>query len=205
KLYRDEEDFVNKYPFVSYQFDLFQQCIKSLSRHNVFQGKHASVGERSMLGVFQEVLKNLNEFEAGSLVSFDLMFHGIVGTLRTEAQNAIILASNQLEQRNKLAVRILKALFLVKYFDSFKATTRNIQILLTADVNTNINEFHQQIEQALTLLEEETYIQRRGEIYEYLTNEEKDIEEEIKDLRVENDDISKYLGTVLFDGILKEN
>lgn len=205
KLYRDEEDFVNKYPFVSYQFDLFQQCIKSLSRHNVFQGKHASVGERSMLGVFQEVLKNLSEFETGNLVSFDLMFHGIVGTLRTEAQNAIILASNQLEHRNKLAVRILKALFLVKYFDSFKATPRNIQILLTKHVNTNINEFHQQIEQALTLLEEETYIQRRGEIYEYLTNEEKDIEEEIKDLRVENDDISKYLGTVFFDGILKEN
>lgn len=202
KLYQDQKDFVRKYPFVPYQFDLFQQCIKALSRHNVFQGKHASVGERSMLGVFQEVLKGLDHFTDGDLVSFDMMFRGIVGTLRTEVQNAIILASNQLGQRNPLAVQILKTLFLIKYFDGFKATTRNIQILLTNSVYIQVNEFQKKIEEALNLLEEETYIQRRGDIYDYLTNEEKDIEEEIKDLRIEEDEISKYLSQVVFDGII---
>ncbi len=205
KQYQDKEDFINKYPFVPYQFDLFQQCIKALSRHNVFQGKHASVGERSMLGVFQEVLKGFKKFQEGDLVSFDLMFQGIVGTLRSESQNAIILASNQLEQRNPLAIRILKALFLIKYFDGLKATTHNIQVLLTGNVNTKVNDFQVKVEEALNLLEEETYIQRRGDIYEYLTNEEKDIEEEIKDIRIENDEISKYLGNVIFDGVLKDN
>ena len=43
--YSDENDFVNKYPFLPYQFDLFQQCLKTLSRYNVFQGQHQSVGE----------------------------------------------------------------------------------------------------------------------------------------------------------------
>lgn len=205
KLYKDQKDFVRKYPFVPYQFDLFQQCIKALSRHNVFQGKHASVGERSMLGVFQEVLKGLDHFADGDLVSFDMMFRGIVGTLRTEAQNAIILASNQLDQRNPLAVRILKTLFLIKYFDGFKATTRNIQILLTGSAYVQVNEFQKKVEEALNLLEEETYIQRRGDIYDYLTNEEKDIEEEIKDLRIEEDEISKYLSQVVFDGIVSDS
>lgn len=204
KLYKDQNDFINKYPFVPYQFDLFQQCIKALSRHNVFQGKHASVGERSMLGVFQEVLKGLGNFEQGDLVSFDMMFRGIVGTLRSEAQNAIILANSQLDQRNPLAIRVLMALFLIKYFDGFKATTRNIQILLTSSAYVQVSEFQKKIEEALNLLEEETYIQRRGDIYEYLTNEEKDIEEEIKDLRIEDDEINKYLSQVIFDGILKE-
>lgn len=204
KLYSDQQDFVNKYPFVPYQFDLFQQCIKSLSRHNVFQGKHASVGERSMLGVFQQVLKGLGTFEEGDLATFDAMFEGIVGTLRPEAQNAISLANSQLKTRNPLAIRILKTLFLIKYFDGFKATTRNIQILLTGSVNIQVNDFQKKVEEALNLLEEETYIQRRGDIYEYLTNEEKDIEEEIKDLRIEDDEISKYLGAVIFDGILKD-
>lgn len=203
KMYRNQNDFVNKYPFVPYQFDLFQQCIKSLSRHNAFQGKHQSVGERSMLGVFQEVLKGLTDFREGDLVSFDSMFHGIAGTLRTETQNSILLANSQLEHRNPLAVRILKVLFLVKYFDSFKATTHNIQVLLTNTVDVKMNEFKKQIEEALNLLEEETYIQRRGDIYEYLTNEEKDIEEEIKDLRIEDTEISKYLSQVLFDGIIR--
>lgn len=205
KLYQDQKDFVRKYPFIPYQFDLFQQCIKALSRHNVFQGKHASVGERSMLGVFQEVLKGLSHFTDGDLVSFDMMFRGIAGTLRTEAQNAIILASNQLDQRNPLAVRILKTLFLIKYFDGFKATTRNIQILLTGSAYIQVNEFQKKVEEALSLLEEETYILRRGDIYDYLTNEEKDIEEEIKDLRIEDDEISKYLSQVVFDGILSDS
>lgn len=205
KFYSDQEDFINKYPFVPYQFDLFQQCIKSLSRHNVFQGKHASVGERSMLGVFQEVLKSIKEFKQGDVVSFDLMFQGIVGTLRSEAQNAILLATNLLQQRNPLAVRILKTLFLVKYFDSFKATSRNLQVLLTNNVHINVNDFQKEVETALTLLEEQSYIQRQGEVYEYLTNEEKDIEEEIKSLRIEKDETSKYLATVIFDGVLKDS
>lgn len=204
KLYNSKEDFINKYPFVPYQFDLFQQSIKSLSRHNAFQGKHQSVGERSMLGVFQEVLKGITDFEEGDLVSFDLMFQGIAGTLRTETQNSIILASSQLEHRNPLAVKILKALFLVKYFESFKATTHNIQVLLTNSAHVKMNEFHKEIEQALNLLEEESYILRRGEVYEYLTNEEKDIENEIKDLRIEDAEISRYLSQVFFDGILKD-
>ena len=38
--YQDKEDFVQKYPFLPYQFDLFQQCLKTLSRHNVFQEQH---------------------------------------------------------------------------------------------------------------------------------------------------------------------
>ena len=32
----------------------------------------------------------------------------------------------------------------------------------------------------LALLENQTYIQRNGDLYEYLTDDEKDIEEEIK-------------------------
>ena len=205
RMYKDEDDFVNKYPFVPYQFDLFQQCIKSLSRHNAFQGKHQSVGERSMLGVFQEVLKGIQNFKSGDLVSFDNMFQGIAGTLRTETQNSILLANNLLQHRNELAVRALKVLFLVKYFDSFKATLHNIQVLLTDSVHIKTLEFHKQLEEALNLLEEESYIQRRGDVYEYLTNEEKDVEEEIKDLRVEDGEVCKYLSEVLFDGVLTNN
>lgn len=204
KHYQDQDDFINKYPFVPYQFDLFQQCIKSLSRHNAFQGKHQSVGERSMLGVFQEVLKGINNFEAGDLVSFDSMFNGIQGTLRTETQNSILLAGSQLEYRNPLAVKILKVLFLVKYFDAFKPTTHNIQILLTNSAHVKINQFNKQVEEALNLLEEESYIERRGEVYEYLTNEEKDIEESIKDQRIDDAETSKYLSQVFFDGIIKD-
>jgi hypothetical protein len=50
KNYRDREHFVASYPFPPYQYTLFQMAITSLSQHNAFEGKHSSVGERSMLG-----------------------------------------------------------------------------------------------------------------------------------------------------------
>ena len=50
--FKDEDNFIRSYPFIPYQFDLFQSCIEKLSKSNAFEGKHSSVGERSMLGVF---------------------------------------------------------------------------------------------------------------------------------------------------------
>ena len=124
KGYKDNADYANKFPFVPYQFDLFQQCRIALSNHNAFQGKHASVGERSMLGVFQQVIQAIQERDGNALVSFDLMFEGIRNELRGEIQQSIILAEKQLDDR--FAIKVLKALFLVKYFGNFKTTKRNI-------------------------------------------------------------------------------
>lgn len=86
RWYRDEQEFINKYPFIPYQFDLFQQCMRGLSEHNAFKGKHQSVGERSMLGVFQEVLKAADDKELGYLVSFDKTFDGNRKSIRGELQ-----------------------------------------------------------------------------------------------------------------------
>src|SRR3546814_8477046 len=47
--FRDEEHFIYAYPFVPYQFQLFQAAIRGLSDHNGFEDKANPVGERSML------------------------------------------------------------------------------------------------------------------------------------------------------------
>lgn len=202
KGYQGNNDFVRKYPFIPYQFDLFQQCIKALSRHNVFQGKHQSVGERSMLGVFQEVLKNSEFTSIDSIVSFDKMFEGIRASLRAESQNSILLAERQLT--DQLAIRVLKVLFLIKYYDSFKSTARNISVLLLDTLKTNSVNHLKEIEVALNLLEQQTYIQRKGEIYEFLTNDEKDIEDEIKNTEIDNAQVGMLLNELVFDGIIKD-
>ena len=204
KGYENQSDFVSKYPFVPYQFDLFQQCIKSLSRHNVFQGRHASVGERSMLGVFQEVLKASMNLSAHGLVSFDAMFEGIRSTLRMEAQSSVLLAEKQLKH-NPLAIRALKVLFLIKYFEKFSATLNNICVLLLADMSVDVREHNKIIEEALNLLETQTYIQKKGEVYEYLTDDEKDIENEIKSTNIEEGELSRLLSDMLFAGVLGDS
>jgi len=50
KNFSDEEHFIQSYPFIPYQFSLFQSAIQNLSKHNAFEGKHSSVGERPCWG-----------------------------------------------------------------------------------------------------------------------------------------------------------
>lgn len=201
KNFSGKEQFIASYPFPNYQYDLFQRAIMGLSQHNAFEGKHSSVGERSMLGVFQEVAKKLANTPVGGLATFDLMFEGIRTALKSSVQQSIQLAERNLG--DDFAVRVLKVLFLVKYVKEFKATARNISILLLSQFDTDQTEQRRKIEEALALLERQTLIQRNGEVYEFLTNEEKDVEAEIKAIVVDPAEIERQLDELAFGTILR--
>ena len=199
--YRDEDHFIYSYPFIPYQFALFQSAIQNLSQHNAFEGKHSSVGERSMLGVFQQVALQIGDHAIGHLATFDLMFEGIRTVLKSNIQRAIIQAENHLDAR--FAIRILKALFLVKYVKEFKPTLRNLCILMLDSFNQDLPALKKQVEEALNLLEQQTYVQRNNELYEYLTDEEKDVEQEIKNTEVESQELAAELGKIVFDHVIQ--
>lgn len=200
--FRAEDHFVYCYPFVPYQFPLFQSAIRGISMHNGFEGKANSVGERSMLGVFREVAMAIDDAPVGQLATFDRMFEGIRGALKSALQSAINNAERHLG--DDYAVRVLKALFLVKYVKEFKATLRNLSVLMLERFGEDLPAQRKKLEAALNLLEQQTYIQRNADVYEYLTDEEKDIEEEIKNTEVETADILKELETLLFDSVIKQ-
>jgi hypothetical protein len=199
--FQDREHFIHSYPFIPYQFALFQSAIQNLSLHNAFEGKHSSVGERSMLGVFQQVAIQIEEHEIGQLATFDLMFEGIRTALKSQIQRAIIQAEGHLD--NPFAIRLLKTLFLVKYVKEFKPTLRNLCILMLDGFNQDLPALRKRVEEALNLLEQQTYVQRNGELYDYLTDEEKDVEEEIKNTEVESTDVAAELEKIIFDNVIK--
>ena len=201
--FQDQDHFIHNYPFIPYQFTLFQSAIQNLSQHNAFEGKYNSVGERSLLGVFQQVATHINNHEIGQPATFDLMFEGIRTSLKSNIQNAISQAEKHLD--NLFAIRLLKALFLVKYVkEEFKPTIRNLCVLMIEGFNQDMPLLRKKVEEALNLLEQQTYIQRNGELYEYLTNEEKDIEQEIKNTEVDNSDVKAELEKIIFDHVIKE-
>jgi len=200
--FRDRDHFIHSYPFVPYQFSLFQSAIQNLSQHNAFEGKHSSVGERSMLGVFQQVAVHIGDHKVGQLATFDLMFEGIRSALKSQIQKAIIQAEKNLD--NDFAIRLLKVLFLVKYVKEFKSTVRNLCVLMLDDFNQDLPALRKRVEEALNLLEQQTYIQRNGDQYEYLTDEEKDVEEEIKNTEVESSVVEDELEKIIFDFIIKQ-
>lgn len=200
--FRDEEHFVKSYPFIPYQYPLFQSSIQSLSSHQVFEGQHSSVGERSMLSVFQEVVQQNADMEVGTLATFDQMFEGIRKAIKTQHQQLILDAENHLQ--NEFAIKVLKALFMVKYIQDFKATAENLRVLFISNFNENLEDLQNRLQTALNLLEKEIYIQRTGEDYEYLTDKEKDIEKEIANTQVEMSSVRSELAKIIFDRILTD-
>lgn len=200
--FRDRDHFIHSYPFIPYQFPLFQSAIQNLSLHSAFEGKHSSVGERSMLGVFQQVAMQIADHQIGDLATFDLMFEGIRTALKANVQKGVNVAEHHLD--NPFAVQVLKALLLVKYVKEFKATLRNLTVLMLPHFDADLPTLKRRLEEALNLLEQQTYIQRNGDQYEYLTDEEKDVEEEIKATEVDASVIAKELGDLIFDHVLKD-
>jgi hypothetical protein len=200
KGWLDCQGFCGLYPFHPYQLSLFQQAIQSLATHSIFEGRNMAVGERSMLSVFQEVAKAIKELPVGRLASFDQLYDGIRDVIRADKQQTMVTAQNQV---GPLELRILKALFLLKWVPQFKSTARNIAILLIQEPNFDIRAHEQAVKAALINLESQSYLQRSGEIYEFLTDKEKDVEQEIKRTEVADSVVIKTLHGIVFDDVLR--
>jgi hypothetical protein len=200
--WRGSDEFCGFYPFHTYQFDLFQLAIQQLSKHGVFTGKYLSVGERSMLAVFQEVAKTVRNQDVGHLATFDLMYDGISASIRGDMQTTIKMAERQLGEG--IPIRILKSLFLLKWVREFKATPRNVAILLIDRPEIDIRAHEKAVLEALAHLESQSYLQRNGDLFEFLTDTEKDIEVEIKNTEIEESQVADLLTKVLFADVLRD-
>jgi hypothetical protein len=202
KGWGDCQSFCGLYPFHPYQLSLFQQAIQSLATHSIFEGRNMAVGERSMLSVFQQVAMAIKELPVGRLASFDQLYDGINEVIRGDKKQTMVTAQNQV---GELELRILKALFLLKWVPQFKSTARNIAILLIQEPNFDIRAHEQAIKDALINLESQSYLQRSGEVYEFLTDKEKDVEQEIRRVEVSDSVVIKTLHGVVFDDVLRTN
>jgi hypothetical protein len=200
--WRGSDEFCGFYPFHTYQFDLFQLAIQQLSKHGVFTGKYLSVGERSMLAVFQEVAKTVRNQDVGHLATFDLMYDGISASIRGDMQTTIKMAERQLGEG--IPIRILKSLFLLKWVREFKASPRNVAILLIDRPEIDIRAHEKAVAKALAELESQSYLQRNGDLFEFLTDTEKDIEVEIKNTEIDESQVADLLATVLFSDVLRD-
>ena len=202
KPWRGSDEFCALYPFAPFHFHLFQRCVQQLSKHEIFAGRHTSVGQRSLLAVFQEVLKRMRSGEVGELATFDRLYEGISSALRPDKVTPIAQAPANIHE--PFAIRVLKALFLLKWEKGFKATPRNVAILLIDRPNIDISAHEKAVKAALELLATQSYLQRNGDLFEFLTDTEKDIEVEIKNTEVEDSQVVKLLSEVLFADVLRD-
>jgi hypothetical protein len=117
-------------------------------------------------------------------------------------QTTIKMAERQLG--DGLPIRILKSLFLLKWVREFKATPRNVAILLINRPDLDIRAHEKSVREALAHLENQSYLQRNGDLYEFLTDTEKDIEVEIKNTEIDDSLVADLLAKVLFADVLRD-
>lgn len=202
----DEDDFIASYPFVNYEFILFQNVLRNMSKYNMFDGRHASVGERSMLSAISSTLRSFKSETVGDLIPFDRLYDGISDAIQSTASWRINQAKAVLDPDiNELCVRLLKVLLLVKHVDGFHATAHNLRILLTDKFGSDVMKLENDIQEALRVLEHDTYVQRVGDSYEYLTNEEQDVEQEIKNIDIDYDKVTNAFKEILVDDVIGSN
>lgn len=202
--YKADAQFANDFPFIDYQFDLLQRSIIELSKNNAFSGQQQSVGERSLLTITQEVAKAYKDKDLDQIVQFSDMYEGIRGILQMKVQTDIQQAERTLN--DDMALKVLKALFLVKYVKGFPSTVDNITKIMLPTLDTDFPEYKSQIQEALNKLVHTSYIEKgANEEYHYQTNEEKDIETEIKNEDLQPDAINNELKKMFRDEIFSEN
>ena len=202
--YKSDEQFAIDFPFIDYQFDLLQRSIIELSKNNAFSGKQQSVGERSLLTITQEVAKAYKDKDLDQIVQFCDMYEGIRGILQTKVQSDIQQAERTLG--DDMALKVLKALFLVKYVKGFPSTADNITKIMLPTLDTDFPEFKSHIQEALNKLVHTSYIEKgANDEYHYQTNEEKDIETEIKNEELQPDAINNELKKIFRDEIFSDN
>jgi len=209
RLYSDEREFAEVYPFIPYQFNLVGSVLTSIRTHGA-SGKHLSEGERSMLALFKESAMKIMDEDINQLVPFNLFYDSLHQFLDHNHKGVIIKALNNTRinpegKEDCFLVKVLKTLFLIKYVKEIDATIENITSLLIPSIDADRFEIKKQVEEALDIFVSETLVERNGDIYIFLTDEEQEINREIHNQKVEISDIVQKTSELIFDDIFSEN
>ncbi|KJF26888.1 hypothetical protein TZ02_11095 [Clostridium aceticum] len=202
KAYKSEEDFLEVYPFVPYQFNLLQSVFTGIRLHGV-SGKYLSEGERSLLSAFQESAIMYANQEIGTLIPFSAFYKTVEAFLDVNVRTAIIEAEDH-ENLTKEDVEVLKILFLIKHVKEMPSNIENIAILMIKHIDDDKIELKKQVEGSLRRLMKEALIHKNGNEYIFLTQEEQNVKKEIQNIPIDMSEILLKIGEEIFEGIYNE-
>lgn len=200
--YKEADDFAAHYPFAPYQFQLVQKIFEAIRKHGA-TGAHLSRGERSILDAFQSAAKQVADQNLGVLVPLYRFYPSIESFLDTAVKRTIDQAKDNVALQ-EFDVLLLQVLFLVRYVDEMKANVDNLASLCAEEIDQDRIPLKRKIEESLGRLEKETLISRNGDLYFFLTNEERDINREIKNVDVIASEEATAFGKLIFEDVYKD-
>ena len=208
KLFSNEKDFASVYPFVPYQFNLLASVLTSIRTHGA-SGKHLSEGERSMIALFKESAMKLMDKDNGALMPFNVFYDALHQFLDHSHKGVIIRAQdneyiNPDHETDCFTVNVLKTLFMIKYVKEITANIDNITSLMIDDIDTDRIELKKKVEEALKALVRQMLVQKNGDMYVFLTDEEQEINREIESQNVEMAEVVGKVSELIFEDIFSD-
>lgn len=202
--YNDAVEFAQDYPFVPYQFKLLQNIFEQVRKHGS-SGKHLSEGERSLLSAYQEAAQRYGNEEEGALIPIYAFYNTMSEFLNPTITRVINSATNNPNlSDDEFHVDLLKVLFMIKYIEEIPGNIDNLATLMLTNVNEDKTVLKKNLTNSLNKLRQERLIQKNGEDYIFLTDEEQDINREIQSMSVDEMDIINALSEYLFEEIYPE-
>ena len=198
--YADADEFVQTFPFASYQFKLMQNVMGEIRRHGS-SGKHLSNGERSMLSGFQEAAQSVEDRDQNALVPFWTFYGTVEKQLEDYIRRVINRATEAAKNNQGLEpqdVNVLKLLFLIRWNRDLKPCVGNIVTLMTDDVRADRMALRESVQDSLDRLVHENYVSRNGDTYQFLTDDEQEIARQISRQDPDPESIRKKIGSIFY-------
>lgn len=199
--YENDLEFADVYPFLPYQFKLLQNVFEQVRKHGS-SGKHLSEGERSMLSAFKEAGLRFKDAEEGTLIPF-FAFYDTIKEFLTPSISRVIEGAyeNPALRDDEFNMDLLKVLFMIKYIKELPANIDNIATLMITQIDEDKLALKEKIKGSLRKLISQTLIQKNGEFYLFLTDDEQDINREIKAMKIEEEVVKRELANYIFQDL----
>ncbi|MGF0108934.1 BREX system P-loop protein BrxC [Clostridium sp. SGI.024] len=200
--YEGEKEFIEVYPFIPYQFKILQSVFEQVRKHGS-SGKHLSEGERSMISAFKESLLTYADENDGILVPFHAFYNTIEEFLNPSISRVIERASKNPElEDNPMNIQVLKLLFMIKYLnDEIPSNLENVATLMLSNVDEDKLKLKEDLKKSLRKLKSENLIQKNGDNYIFLTDDEQDVNREIECEVIEDETLRKEIIKDIFSDI----
>lgn len=207
--YKDEEDFINYYPFVPYQFRLIMKVLDSFG-HLRYIDSQSRGNERSIIKITHNTADKHKDDEVGQLISFDKFYNAMFeGSLMASGQRAIGNALGMIQEYDdrNFAQRVVNTLFMICNLSApdkllFPATQEHIVTLLMDKVDCDKAALIARTEKALAFLDHkhiiriERFTDGRADVYCFQSEDEIDAAREIESMQIDQATMAKYFADI---------
>lgn len=158
-----------------------------------------------MLSGFQEAAQKIQEKDEYALAPFYLFYDTVHSFLDSAIRRVIERCQKAADHGDGIEqqdVNVLKLLYLIRYVDDIPANLDNIVILMADDIRLDKITMRETVRSSLDRLLSQNYIGRTGDTYNFLTDEEQDIQRDIyKNTQVDTSAIVERIGQMIFADI----